>query len=110
MERTVVEWGVQAVKEPGQGRIEQMVERLVHQIGRWHLTLPSLFLLEVARPFAFIASQGLLLCQPLLSFLEIGPQVGETAELLAEPSSLELLIARLEQETRTHKVNGRKED
>jgi hypothetical protein len=101
---------VRAVKEPGNGRIEQTVEKLVHQIGRWHLALPSLLFLEVARPFSFIASQGLLLCQPLLSFLEIGPQVGETVEFLAERSSMELLIARLEQETRAYEDSGRKED
>ena len=87
-----------------------MVEKLVHQIGRWRLTLPSLLFLEVAKPFSFLASQGLLLCQPLLSFFEIGSQVGETAEFLAERSSIEHLIARLEQERKTQKVNGREED
>jgi hypothetical protein len=100
---------VHVVRDPDQEGTVQTVEKLVQRIGRWRLTLPSILFLEVVKPFSFIASQGLLLCQPLLGFLEIA-QVGETAELLAERSNIEHLIARLEQERATQEGNGKEED
>jgi hypothetical protein len=78
------------------GSGEQLVERLVDKASRWHLTVPAILLLEIARPFSFIASQGLLLCQPLLGFLYDETRISEFAELLADRSNLDRLIAGLE--------------
>ena len=59
--------------ESGQGS-EQLIEQLTQRINRWNLTLPVILLLQVARPLSFLASQGVLLCQPVLSFFWDGPQ------------------------------------
>jgi hypothetical protein len=74
------------------------------------LATPSLVFLEVAKPFSFIASQGLLLCQPILSFLVQESLVADWADLLADRENVDQLIAHLEQETATRSGNGKGED
>jgi hypothetical protein len=85
------------VDEPGPESKEEVIERLTRQIRRWKLSVPALLLLEVARPLSFIASQGLLLCQPLLSYIIEEPRIVDYAELLADRRSVDLLLARLEE-------------
>lgn len=77
-------------------RSEQVLVELARQLDRWHLTLPAMLLLEVAKPFSLIASQGLLLCQPLLGFFCDETKIGDYAEVLADRTKLERLIAALE--------------
>jgi hypothetical protein len=84
------------MEKPEAGSREQMVEGVVEKADRWRLTLPAILMLEIARPFSFIASQGLLLCQPLLGFFYDKARIGEYAELLADRSNLDRLIASLE--------------
>ena len=76
---------------------EQLIEQLTEQISRWRLTVPAILLLQVTRPLGFIASQGLLLCQPLLSFVYDAPRVADYAELLADRASMDRLVTRLEE-------------
>jgi hypothetical protein len=76
---------------------EQLIEHLTEQISRWRLSAPAILLLQVTRPLGFIASQGLLLCQPLLSFVYDAPRVADYAELLADRASMDRLVARLEE-------------
>jgi hypothetical protein len=75
---------------------EQTVEGLIEKADRWRLTTPAILILEIARPFSFIASQGLLLCQPLLGFFTDEARISEYAELLADRSNLDRLIGGLE--------------
>jgi hypothetical protein len=91
---------------PEQEQSKQLIDQLVQQVGRWRLSLPSLLLLEVVKPFSFFASQGLLLCQPLLGFLDIEAQIAGYADLLADRSNVERLITRFEHELSTRSKNG----
>ena len=70
-------------------------ERLLQWIRQRGLALPARMLLEVGRPFSFIASQGLLLCQPLLSTFAQDRQVAAYADLLADRQRLDRLISEL---------------
>jgi hypothetical protein len=83
-----------------QAQSEQLIEHLAEQISRWRLTMPAILVLQATRPLSFIASQGLLLCQPLLSFVYDGPRIADYAELLADRASMDRLVARLEEEER----------
>lgn len=87
---------------------EQLVEQLIERVRRRGLTLPALVLLDLFQPFAFLASQGLLLCQPLLGYLVDGPRVGAYADLMADRDSVQRLVARLEGEVGV--VNKGKEE
>jgi hypothetical protein len=78
------------------GSREQMIERLVEKADRWRLVVPAILMLEIARPLSFIASQGLLLCQPLLGFFYDEVKIAEYAELLADRTNLDRLLAGLE--------------
>lgn len=84
------------MREPGMELGEKQMDDLCRRIQRWKLTLPSLLFLEIARPFSFLASQGLLLCQPLLSYLVDGSSIDRYAELLADRENLDRLVRRLE--------------
>ena len=82
--------------ESGQEQSEQLIEQLSQRLDRWQLTLPALLFLQVTRPLSFIASQGLLLCEPLLgAFYEQVP-VGGYADLLADRDKLDRLMSHLE--------------
>ncbi|MBN1657866.1 MAG: hypothetical protein JXA93_05665 [Anaerolineae bacterium] len=85
---------------------EQLVERLVEQVRRRKLTLPALMLLDLAQPFAFLAGQGLLLCQPLLGYLVDAPRVEAYADLLTDRASVQRLLARLEDEASVENKGG----
>ncbi len=96
--------------DSGQVQSEQLIERLAKQISRWRLTAPAILLLQVTRPLSFIASQGLLLCQPLLSFVYDASRVADYAELLADRASIDRLVAQLEAEERARGSGGRGRD
>jgi hypothetical protein len=100
----------QALQRPCQEQSDELVDQVVDQIGRWRLTVPSLMLLDVVKPFGFIASQGLLLCQPFLSFFGIEQQVSDYAGLLADREGIDRLVIRLEQELPIRGTNDKEED
>lgn len=87
----------------GPEQSEQLLEHLSQQIGRWRLTLPAIVLLQVTRPLSFIASQALLLCQPLISTFHDAPQIAGYVDLLADRANIDRLVARLEEESHTHR-------
>ena len=77
----------------------ELIEHVARQIGDRNLATPALLFLEVIKPFSFIASQGLLLAEPFLSFFYEEPRIADYADLLADRSNVEHLISRLEQES-----------
>ena len=89
-----------------QKQSEELLDRLTQHIEGWGLTLPALLLLQVTRPLSFIASQGLLLCQPVLSFFHDTPRIAEYADLLADRANIDRLVARLENDHREYGNRG----
>ena len=89
---------------------EQLIEQLTEQISRWRLTMPAILLLQVTRPLSLIASQGLLLCQPFLSFVYDAPRVADYAEMLADRANIDRLVARLEAEEEARGAGGKGRD
>jgi hypothetical protein len=84
------------VEDLSQERRGQLVDRLAERLARRGLTTPAILLLDLFRPFSFIASQALLLCQPLLGWMNIEQQVADYAGLLADRSNVDHLVAQLE--------------
>jgi len=83
----------------GQDQSELLLEQMSQQICRWGLTLPAIVFLQVTRPLSFIASQTLLLCQPLISAFYDAPQIAGYADLLADRANVDRLVARLEEDS-----------
>ena len=81
---------------PDQAATDKWIDELARQIGRRRLEAPAVALLEVGRPLSFLASQGLLLVQPLLGFLFGESRAGGYADLLADRANVDRLIAELE--------------
>jgi hypothetical protein len=84
----------------GQEQSEQLLDRLTQHIDSWGLTLPALLFLQATKPISFVASQGLLLCQPVLSFFYDSPRIADYAVLLADRANIDRLVARLEIDSR----------
>ncbi len=89
-----------------QEQSEQLLDRLTQLIEGRGLTLPALLLLQATRPLSFIASQGLLLCEPVLSFFYESPRIAEYADLLADRANIDRLVARLEDDRREYGKRG----
>jgi hypothetical protein len=83
-----------------QERSQQVIEQMTQQINRWGLVLPAILFLQITKPLSFIGSQGLLLCQPLLSFVYDSPRITEYAELFSDRTNVERLVAQLEADRR----------
>jgi hypothetical protein len=99
------------LEDPTEARSEQLIEDLSQRLARWKLELPAILFLEATKPFSFIAGQGLLLCQPLLSFFYEGPGVADYAGLLSDRANVERLVARLElQREGSNRNSGSREE
>ena len=72
------------------------VESLVRQIERWGLVTPVIAFLEANKPLSFVASQALLMIQPVADLIIAHEWTTDLATLLADRYQLERLIARLE--------------
>ena len=93
-----------------QAQSEQLIEHLTKQISRWRLTVPAILFLQVTRPLTFIASQGLLLAQPLLSFVYDAPRIEDYAQLLSDKASIDQLVSRLEEEEQARSSGDKERD
>jgi hypothetical protein len=75
---------------------DQLIEALAHRIAEWKLVGPAVFFLELARPFGFVAGQGLLLFQPLVALLGNDQALSDLAALLDDRANIDRLLARLQ--------------
>ena len=78
-------------------RRSELVTKLAAKIVQCGMASPSILLLEMHKPFAFVASQTMILGSGFLAPF-IGFQVvQEYSKLLESTSNIELLIRRIEQ-------------
>ncbi len=98
------------MEKTGDERNQELIEHLARRLDRWGLTSPAIVLLEVTKPLSFIASQGLLLCEPLLSFLYEGPRIADYADLLADREKIDRLVTRLERDRLTDDRRGKEKE
>lgn len=78
-------------------RQEELVDSLAQRLDRWGLATPAIALLEAHKPLGFIASQTLLVFQPLLTLFVSDVSLEEYSLLLEDRGSVERIIYRLEQ-------------
>ncbi len=78
-------------------RRDQLIDSVARRAHSSGLTTVVIALLETHKPLSFIASQTLLVLQPLLTMFLGNVSVEEYVLLLAERKNLERVICRLEQ-------------
>jgi hypothetical protein len=78
---------------------EALLDRLSEAVARRGLETPVLMALEVHRPMAFLASQGLIIAGPLLAPLLGLSRIQDLSRLLREPGAVDALIARIEEKS-----------
>jgi hypothetical protein len=81
--------------ESVEGSETKRIDEIAKQIGHWRLTVPAIAFFEILKPFSFIASQALLVGQPLLDVFLDG-QTAAYADLLTDRSNVDRLVARLQ--------------
>ena len=83
--------------ETGQKQwLDQWAER-IHHSG---LSVVALPLLEIGRPFGFLASHALLLTQPLLASVVDKASIDRYVTLLEDPAAIDSLINRVERKAK----------
>jgi hypothetical protein len=75
---------------------EALLERIAGAVAARGLETPAVMALEMHRPFAFVASQGLIFFGPLLGPLLGIERMQNVSRLLREPGAVEALIRRIE--------------
>ncbi|MBN1178576.1 MAG: hypothetical protein JXD18_05155 [Anaerolineae bacterium] len=78
-----------------QGEQAQYIEHWAERIERAGMVSITTALLEAARPLGFLASQVLLLGEPLLSGFTASSPVRRVAEMIEDPDQVDLLLQRL---------------
>lgn len=72
------------------------IDKVSNKISELGLTGPAIVLLEAHKPLALVGSQLLLVAQPTLDLFFPRNHVQELAELMADSTQVEALIASLE--------------
>lgn len=75
---------------------EHLLLTVADMVAKRGLQTPALFALEIHRPLAFIASQGMLAFAPLMAPLIGLERLQQVSRLMAEPGAIDDLIARIE--------------
>lgn len=78
-------------------RRDQLIEGLARRLDSWSLATPAVAFLETHKPLSFIASQSLLVFQPLLTMFLDDVSLEEYVLLLEDRSNIERVICRLEE-------------
>lgn len=79
------------------------IERLAKRIFDTGFITPAVFALEMVKPLALLGSHSMIFFGPIVSAFIKADGYYKAAELLEEPSNVELLISRLEQFEQEHK-------
>jgi hypothetical protein len=79
---------------------EQWLEQWAERIHRSDLSVVIVPLLEVGRGLGFLASQALLLTQPVLEGLVKRESINRYVTLFEDPAALESLIQRVERKAK----------
>ena len=75
---------------------DEFVGQIADALCSHGLRLPALIGLEAGRPLTLLGGQFLWMAQPFLSLMISRDRVGQVAELLEEPASVDKLIDELE--------------
>lgn len=84
----------------GQVLDEHLLDHLAEKVVRSRLTVPAVFLLELAKPVAFLGSQLIVLCGPVLHLLVDPDRCDRFADRVACRENWEALIRRIEERSR----------
>ncbi|MDO8670397.1 MAG: hypothetical protein Q7O66_03085 [Dehalococcoidia bacterium] len=76
--------------------MDRLIEQMAAWIERKGMSGPAILFLEANKPLSFVASQTVLLFQPVLSFAMGSRFPGDIALLLEDRANVDLLISRLE--------------
>ena len=89
-----------AIDPPGPAQPNEtqrlVVERLVREIVRRHLTTPALLMLELSRPLNFVSAQLLHFFQPFLASIADAHAYNEFSLFLEQRGSVDYISERLE--------------
>lgn len=75
---------------------EAIIERFTRRVEAWGLQAPTILFLEINKPFSFLASQLLLLSQPVFRTFGKGQVISDWASALEDRDTVDRIIHRLE--------------
>ena len=85
---------------------DALIDKLAGQVDKRHMHLPAILFLDMHKPLAFLAGQGILLSSGFLAPV-FGPRnVQQYAKLFESRDNIERLIQRIEELTASSKMEG----
>jgi hypothetical protein len=75
---------------------DAFVDRIAQLIARWGMAAPAIAFLEANKPLSFVASQAMLMLQPITDLFVARELATNLVTLLADRDRLGMLITRLE--------------
>ncbi len=84
--------------EPSEEQRDELVEQVAREIELRGMSGPAVHFLEASRPYRALGANAMLLFDPMLRSM-FGGELSSVSEILADDTGIELLIARLEEQT-----------
>jgi len=94
-------FAVQGEDEPLSARERALVERLAVLVVRRRMVVPTIVLLECARPLSFLGSQLLQFVKPFATVVFDADEYESLARLLERREAVDLLMAAVDERERT---------
>jgi len=73
-----------------------LIERLARRVVMLHMAPPAVFLLESSKPLTYIASQALIVLEPIVQAIFSFREYREFQRLMEDRANVERLIERIE--------------
>lgn len=75
---------------------QALIVEIARRLKSRHLAMPAVLLLEAHKPFGFMASQAMLLLEPLVEWFWGPTSWRDCAAILEDPQGVEQLLEELE--------------
>ncbi len=91
------DWPTERDAQPAAERHEQLIERVAQRLVELRLGMPAVFVLEATLPLSFVASQAMIVFEPIIQSVFNIADYREFQQMMEDRSNIERLMTRIEQ-------------
>lgn len=91
------DWPTERDAQPADERHKQLIERVAQRLVELRLGMPAVFILEATLPLSFVASQAMLVFEPIIQSVFNIADYREFQQMMEDRTNIERLMTRIEQ-------------